>query len=246
MSYKFQLLSDLHLEMGTYYTIKPKAPYLLLAGDIGYPESQIFKDFIKQCAKKFDKVFYTSGNHEYYQIKKNIKSIQEIDKIIREICKEYDNVFYLQNDYYDLDDIRILGCTLWSNINENDLLTNDYRYIYNFDKNLITISDTIEMFNKNKEYINLIVESSNKQILIMTHHLPSYKMILPKFQSSLYKSHFASDLEYLFRFPVITWVCGHSHGFNKCNINNIPCIMNGIGYPSEPRQGASINYTFEI
>lgn len=244
--YKFQLLSDLHLEMGTYYNIKPKAPYLLLAGDIGYPESQIFKDFIKQCSKKFNKVFYTSGNHEYYQTKENKKSIEEIDSIIKNICNQYNNVFYLQNEYYDLDNnIRIVGSTLWSNVINTENLTNDYSYIYKSDKNNITINDTIEMFNNNKEYIQSIIQYSDKPIIIITHHLPSYKMILPKFELSEYKSYFASDLDNLFKYPIITWVCGHSHGFNKIFINNIPCIMNGLGYPSEPRYGASLNFTFE-
>ncbi len=71
--YTFQLISDLHLEMGSYFNLKAKAPYLLLVGDIGYPESQIYKDFLKQYSKKFDKIFYISGNHEYYQCKKNSK-----------------------------------------------------------------------------------------------------------------------------------------------------------------------------
>ena len=117
MKYTFQLLSDLHLEVGTYHNIKAKAPYLLLAGDIGYPESRIFQDFIKQCSKKFDKVFYTAGNHEYYNSK---KSIDEIDAIIMDVTSQYSNVHYLQNSYYDLEDLRIVGSTLWSDVKESD------------------------------------------------------------------------------------------------------------------------------
>jgi len=246
MKYSFQVISDIHLEAGTYHNIKAKAPYLLLAGDIGYPESRIFQDFIKQCAKKFEKIFYTSGNHEYYQSKKNNhKTMKEIDAIITDICNQYNNVYYLQNNYYDLECLRIVGSTLWSDIKDSDSTINDYMNIYKTDKQLITISDILDMYNKNKDYIKGIIDTSEKPVLIMTHHLPSHKMILPVYESSTCKSFFASDLDHLFTPPVISWVCGHSHGFNRQMINGIPCIMNGIGYPSEPRRGASLNYVFE-
>lgn len=245
MKYNFQLISDVHLEMGFYHSIKPKAPYLLLAGDIGYPETQIFRDFIKQCSKKFVKVFYTSGNHEYYQCKKNgHKCIEEIDVIIAEVCAQFENVYYLQNSYYDFDDLRIVGSTLWSDV-DTELMINDYTSIYKSDRDLITTSDTVQMYNKNKEYLENVIEASQKPVLIMTHHLPSYQMILPIYETSPYKSHFASDLNYLFKKPVIGWVCGHSHGFNRQMINGIKCIINAIGYTSEPRRGASINFAFD-
>jgi len=102
------------------------------------------------------------------------------------------------------------------------------------------------MYNKIKNYLQSIIELSDKPLLIMTHHLPSYSMILQVYESSNCKSHFASDLHHLFKPPVIAWVCGHSHGFNKKMINDIPCIVNAIGYPSEPRRDASLNYVFEL
>jgi predicted phosphohydrolase len=147
---------------------------------------------MKQCSKKFDKVFYTSGNHEYYH--KN-KSIEEIDEIITKICSQYDNVHYLQNNYYDFEDLRIVGSTLWSDVKDTDMLINDYSNVHKADKQLITISDTLQMYNTNKKYI----ESSQKPVLIMTHHLPSYEMILPMYEASPCKSHFASNLNYLFK-----------------------------------------------
>lgn len=243
MQYSFQLISDIHLESGRYVTLKRKAPYLLLAGDIGYPSSQIYQDFMKQCSKKFDKLFYTSGNHEYYD---KYKSITDIDKIIHNTCQQYDNVHYLQNSYYDLDGLRIVGSTLWSDVQDTEPVINDYSNIRKSLYEFVTIQDTIQMFNKNKEYIESVITMSDKPILIMTHHMPSYEMILPEFQASDCKSHFTSHLDYLFKKPVVTWVCGHGHGFNSKMINDIPCIMNAVGYPSEPRRGASLDYVFKL
>ena len=118
--------------------------------------------------------------------------------------------------------------------------------MYKNDKELLTASDIRMMHAQSKEYIERSSKSSGKAVLIMTHHLPSYQMILPIYEGSAYKSYYASDLDYLFKEPVIAWVCGHSHGFYKKLINGIPCIMNGLGYPSEPRRGADLNYVIEF
>jgi hypothetical protein len=45
---KLQYISDIHLE---FFQVHPRfkvcAPNLVLAGDIGYPKSSIYKEFIK-------------------------------------------------------------------------------------------------------------------------------------------------------------------------------------------------------
>lgn len=228
--------------------LKPKAEYLLLAGDIGYPETQIYQDFMKQCSQKFKKVFYTSGNHEYYQ-HECTKTMEEIETIIKDTCQKYDNIYFLQNDSYDFDDLKIVGSTLWSDVEINEMEEskniNDYSCIYTSKNMKLSVSDTIQMYNKNKEYIESVIKSSTKPVLVMTHYLPSYKMILPCYDTYVGKSYFASDLEYLFQEPLVAWVCGHSHGFNRILINHIPCIINGIGYPSEARRGSSLDYVFQ-
>lgn len=66
--YKFQLISDIHLEFGACKQIKKYAYYLIIAGDLGYPEHKLFKEFLLNVSKTFNTVFYVSGNHKYYQI----------------------------------------------------------------------------------------------------------------------------------------------------------------------------------
>ena len=60
-----QYSSDLHLEKGFKRIIYPSKPYLVLAGDIGYPDDITYKNFLFEMSFLFDKVFVISGNHEF-------------------------------------------------------------------------------------------------------------------------------------------------------------------------------------
>jgi len=60
-----QFSSDIHLERGYKRDIIPIKPYLVLAGDIGYPNQDSYKQFLLGMSHKFDKVFVISGNHEF-------------------------------------------------------------------------------------------------------------------------------------------------------------------------------------
>lgn len=258
--YKFQLISDLHLEFGIFRKITKCAEYLILAGDIGYPEQDIFKQFLTDQSKMFNKVFYVSGNHEYYQNwKRNIqiKSIDETNAIIKDDIKKCgNNIFFLNNDFYDLDDdVRIVGSTLWTNILPNSKSINDSFEIYSDQDTLVNDDYLNKLYKNNVEYLEnqiKITKNLNKKMVIITHHLPSYQLILEKYNTpfySKYNSHFASNLEYLMNDhndTIKVWCAGHSHGFNHKIINNVPCYVNAFGYPKEDRNGSSLDFTFEI
>jgi predicted phosphodiesterase len=72
---KFQYLSDIHTEqyksnhkklkkIETF--IKLSAPYLLLAGDVDDPFSNLYKEFLSYLSSLFEYIFIIVGNHEYY------------------------------------------------------------------------------------------------------------------------------------------------------------------------------------
>ena len=60
-----QYISDLHLEKNFPRNIKAEKPFLILAGDIGYPFQKSYVDFLQSLSYQFDKVFIITGNHEY-------------------------------------------------------------------------------------------------------------------------------------------------------------------------------------
>jgi hypothetical protein len=257
--YKFQLISDIHLEFNNVYKIKKLANYLILAGDIGYPDQKLFKDFLSSVSLTFDKIFYITGNHEYYQTwkkGKNIKldTIDETNEKIKQIIKESgDNIYFLNNNFYDIDlNLRIVGSTLWTNPSLNNKPINDSYQIYSDNKILASEEHFRNLHKHNVKYIEeqiLEAKSNNKKLVIVTHHLPTYELILPKYKTqfySPYNSHFASDLDYLMQEPIKAWCAGHSHGFNHKIINNVNCYVNAYGYPHEDKNGATLDFTFEI
>jgi hypothetical protein len=68
-----QYVSDIHLEfhdkMNTgslqpLLFVKPVAPYLVLAGDIGVPDLKGYSVFLQWCSENWNAVFLVAGNHE--------------------------------------------------------------------------------------------------------------------------------------------------------------------------------------
>ncbi len=69
---QFQVLSDLHLELGQQYSafqIPVQTGSLILAGDIGrLQDYQPFLTFLQVQCQNFQQVFLILGNHEFYGI----------------------------------------------------------------------------------------------------------------------------------------------------------------------------------
>ena len=95
-----QYVSDLHLEKGFKRVIKPSKPYLLLGGDIGYPNQQSYKNFLLDVSTQFEKVFILTGNHEYDNTEHS--ELFKVEDKVKNICGMRNNLFYLQKDTHKL------------------------------------------------------------------------------------------------------------------------------------------------
>lgn len=69
--------------------------------------------------------------------------------------------------------------------------------------------------------------------IVVTHHAPSYKMLDKK--NKTLNSYYATDLEHLFKPPLVAWFSGHTHVSKEITIglNNIVSISNCFGYPTQ-------------
>ena len=119
---KFQIVSDLHIEYRTTEVpdpltlITPSADVLILAGDIGsfYQYDQL-KTFLVNLCPHFKVVIYVPGNHEYYTVQghKPQKMNNLLQNFIR-MEKSIDNLYILNRSSAQIEDVCIVGCTLWS------------------------------------------------------------------------------------------------------------------------------------
>lgn len=127
---KVAICSDLHLEFGDLILKNDQnVDVLVLSGDIcvaadiGRPDphgilesakSTRIIDFFKRCSFQFPRVIYVMGNHEHYH-----GDVAESPNKIRAMLKEHklDNVHFLDKEMIDIDGVRFIGGTLWTDFN---------------------------------------------------------------------------------------------------------------------------------
>jgi predicted phosphodiesterase len=247
---KFQYFSDTHID---YYhenlpkiqrmfiqkleKQKDKPNILLLAGDIGKPSRPSYSTFLQSLSPMYEKIFITTGNHEYYKMPYN--SITELDNHCRDICRTMpqDNVVFLQNDICKVkDNLSIFGGTFWTDIPANNKIqhnimhtVNDYNLIPNMTPSLSSL-----LHEKAVSLLNYHVnDEDNKEMkwIVMSHHMPSFDLIDPKYTkvNTDMNYAFASDVSISNDPRILAWVYGHTH--SQSVKGKFYC--NPIGYPGE-------------
>lgn len=180
-----QVVSDLHLEAYRSYDlfeIEPTAPYLALLGDIGNTRDSGLYDFLRSMLEKFEVVFFVAGNHEPYH-----SDWPTARKVLTDFATEVNagppegsgKFVFLDQTRYDLSDkVTILGCVLYSAVDEENragvsMSLNDFYQTKNW-----TIEDHCNAHASDLEWLNSqISEVSEKEpqrrIAVFTHHSPT-------------------------------------------------------------------------
>jgi len=236
-NHTLQYISDLHLEYREELPIiPPVSENLALLGDIGNPFNINYNQFIKYASNNWNNVFLITGNHEYWQEKYNI---QEVNDKIKNITSTYNNVHFLNNETFQLNNFVICGTTLWSRIlARKDIIMGDDLYI-KYNTELITHAQINQIHQESVDWLKNTIHQSiinKKQLLVLTHHLPSYELIVDQFKTgrfAKYHDRFASDLDYLIKDPVKVWLCGHSHITIEKDINNVLVAINAFGHKQQ-------------
>ncbi len=242
---KFQYFSDLHIEL-LKKEIDPKdmkidgVENLFLLGDIGKVEKKSYHIFISKCSAIWKNVFLVLGNHEYYSKKYTMKELEDV-------CTFQSNVHFLQNNkrYLDLTTnevnsfvkdncIKIIGCTLWSDIKDHAAMDmNDY-YCINTCNSKLTPDVSKGLFKESKKYI---LDELNEEIptILLTHHGVD-NLCNGKYIGSALQTAFATDIPELKKFKHLK-ACfnGHTHVHINSVIpgTDIKLLSNCIGYKGE-------------
>ena len=244
---KFQIISDIHLE---YYDVLPnidefftvEAPNLILAGDICYYKHPNFMLFFDKISKLYEHIFFVPGNHDYYSYY-DIPDInfEQIDFIMEENLKIFKNVHFIQNSIFEIDNNIILGTTLWCRTQRTDtdigikIIPSEFYIITESDKYSPTYRHLKLLNTKQYNWLKDTLKGihlTQKNIIVVTHYLPSKKCIHNKYKNSPCNDLYFTDCEELLPF-CNCWVAGHTHDPFIGKINGCDVFVNPRGDPDE-------------
>jgi len=241
-----QIISDAHMEMsGNMPIISVSGNILAMLGDMADPfddeTTRGYKHFLDYYSQLYEIIFIVLGNHEFYNRDYN-KTINRVENL----CSKYKNVFLLNRSSYLIHNIRILGCTLWSNIPkeyEHKICASlrDYKCIHEGDddnnNDLITSKNTNAWHKQDLDWLTQEIyaaENRNEQIIVLTHHAPLFTGVsAPYTEDSFLKYGFCTDLKDLIAGRVKLCCSGHTHWNYLQIINGTIFYSNQVGYHNE-------------
>ncbi|MGR9087739.1 MAG: metallophosphoesterase [Gammaproteobacteria bacterium] len=224
---RINYFSDLHLEFGALEVPKNDADIIIAAGDIGICDQGV--DWLKSLNKP---VIYVAGNHEFYS-----NEYRETLLLIREKCIG-SNVHFLEHNRFDFQQIRFLGCTLWTDLHVEgpekvDALSealNDFRQI-RFDGRLMGVDDYSRMFHRSREWLEKeLARPFTGKTVVVTHHAPS-QWSWNESPNALKKLAYCNDLKPLMHeYDIAAWFHGHVHSRADYLIAGARILCNPRGY----------------
>jgi len=237
---KLHILSDLHLEFSggeMDHSAPEGTDVVILPGDI-----QPGVEGLIWAAETFGSsmgmpVIFTPGNHEYW----GDRDLLVHNDIMRSTAEGL-GIHFLLNDEVVIDDVRFLGCTLWTDLNllgDQPLAivramtdTKDYQQIYYTADQRLQPFHTVE---EHKTSLNFLTESLNTpfdgKTVVVTHHAPSEQSCLPKFHHHNANYCYASNLDrFVEAMAPELWCHGHMHQNQDYLIGTTRVICNPRGY----------------
>lgn len=258
---KITVISDLHLEFAD--LTLPGGDVLILSGDVCearklkkdmYNPNMVllehenkeqrpdrwYRFLLEECSQKYREVIYVMGNHEHYGFQYQKTYLHLLENLP-------DNIHLLENQTVDIDDVTFVGCTLWTDMNQNDDLTlwhmksmmNDYKQVtmFNEAKNVyhrLTPEKTVEDHFKSRQFIaESVKDQFDKKFVVVTHHAPTKASTHPRYvNDKLMNGAYSSDLsKFILENPQIKlWTHGHTHDPFDYMVGSTRVICNPRGY----------------
>jgi predicted phosphohydrolase len=229
---RIQFISDLH-EKFPY--IIPQAEYIAVLGDVANPFDDRYYTYLSYLSQMFKGVFVIFGNHEYYH-----NTIPDVEKYMENMCKHFNNVYFLNNKSIIVDGYLIVGSTLWSAVEQNAF---EYLNCGNLIKmNKRKYMDFMDYRVLHLQCVEFIQKELDKGLptIILTHYAPLHEMNGHR-QTKL-NSGFSTDLSCLIKKNkknIKAWLSGHTH---KC----ITMMKEGVLFSSNCLGHLNESYEFNV
>ena len=235
---KIQYMSDLHLEFqeNSRYVKHNEFPVtgdvLVLAGDTFYLNNTVapLGRFWKWASEHYRQVLIVPGNHEYYG------HCDVVDRGMEWRWMFKENVGFYQNQVVKIDDTDFILSTLWSHVPPQDEYfvehgLNDF-YQTKYEGHRLNVQNYNDMHRYCLDFIKKsVTESTAKHIVVVTHHLPTLKVVAPQHLGSDLNSAFATELgNYIANSRIDAWIYGHSHTNIDAVVGDTKIVSNQMGY----------------
>lgn len=231
---KFSIASDLHLEFGDIILNNDdEADLLILAGDICHI-SNVHYNFFEHISSQFKHIIYVPGNHEYYE-----GDLVWSLKHLRKQLSKFENIHILENQTFEMNGIKFIGCTLWTDLNRRNPITiqtvsslmNDFKFI-KVNHTQFTPSFWYTMYEYSLKFLTQEIKKNDKSVVI-THYAPSKLSIHERHKDlDLNHAYFTELLHTIFYDcnNIKYWIHGHTHDPMDYAVNNIRVVTNPRGY----------------
>jgi 3',5'-cyclic AMP phosphodiesterase CpdA len=226
---KIMLISDIHTSEHFNRNPKPvryedieafgKDDVICVAGDVSDgPRGMNW--FLKMLREQTDAtVLAVMGNHDFYYRTLTMDTISQAREGLPE------RVRVLENETHVIGDVRILGCTLWTDADRgrlagNALAMQDYELIHASPERqledgaiFIDAVDTMDFNEKSKDWLATeLAKPFEGKTVVMTHHAPSFRSQHKKYADSPLSCFFCCDMHYLIEeYEPDYWLHGHLH-----------------------------------
>ena len=241
-------ISDIHFEVSSYVIPedpKDKDAVLVLCGDVEYAKNtHRYTEFLKPLCSRFKHVIVIAGNHEYWGCSL-IRTIEKMRSMVDAIQAEgILNITFLENESVVIDDVAIIGSTLWTDIKPVDEFNvrvniRDYRKIRSgpahmpWERKLAPCDVTFLHYNSKKkiEELSAYHKDQGLKVLVVSHHAPSSMSIDPRYTDCDLNPAYYSDLSALLCNETIDhWMHGHMHHFCDYMAHTCRVTCNPRGY----------------
>lgn len=198
---------------------------LVLAGDIMETRhEQKFLAVVRILTGKFKNVVMVSGNHEYWG-----SNPADTHELLDWARREFPNLHILQNEYKSIDGQYFYGGTLWYPKAETERFADFYQIL----------DHSPWVYEDNREFKERLFSEGwgpmdKKELIVISHHLPSVHSIHPLFKGA-YNNHFFCDdmTDEIIRREFKMFIFGHTHFPFDYMLGKTRMYCNPKAYPRE-------------
>jgi hypothetical protein len=255
---RLHVLSDLHVDLkhNDWQPDPVDCDVVVCAGDVRAPLSESLRWL--RAYYPDSRIIYVPGNHDYYsegdpKILRDrpwLKTTWERERGQAPAFAEALGIDLLDNRSIEIDGVRFLGSTLWTNfklrpahLGFHDAVRgatksmNDYKLIKvspGRSRDRLLPHDTIAAHNASVAWLKTaLAVPFDGDTVVVTHHLPSRRSLPAPEALSETDCCYASSLEYLLERPdaPTLWIHGHVHKNQDYMIGSTRVLSNARGYP---------------